>query len=302
MRAERTELRQRTPEWHEARLGKITGSRAGYFLNGGVAAQREIARVANERITGQAVQTPANADMARGREAEPHLLEYYAQGMLEGKLETNPPMYISLDGRFSCSPDGIATIGGERILVECKCPRDITVRRNHYLWNQQTLFNAWLLDCDKAELLIGEYQDGEIVDSETIAFSKEKIEAWAATSLPLLDAIWEQIVEQTLTKEDIDPQALEYRTAREEFEAADKQFKAIKVALGDRLLNGNAKTLSLEAGDGHKVVVSQQHRKAAYRSDLMQDYLLRTGTDMHQFLGAPTSYPVVRLMKPKADE
>ena len=64
---------QRTLEWHQARLGHATGSRASDMLAGKDTQARKgyITQLVTERLTGQSQDFFTNADMQRGIEVEP---------------------------------------------------------------------------------------------------------------------------------------------------------------------------------------------------------------------------------------
>lgn len=120
-------MEQRTDEWFEARLGKVTASRIYDVLSktkSGYSATRKnyMAQLLCERLTGTREEGFKTAAMQRGNDIEPKARARY---MLEtGELveETgfiNHPT-INMSG---ASPDGLV---GEDGLIEIKCPNTAT--------------------------------------------------------------------------------------------------------------------------------------------------------------------------------
>ena len=120
-------MEQRTDEWFEARLGKVTASRIYDVLSktkSGYSATRKnyMAQLLCERLTGNREESFKTAAMQRGNNIEPKARARY---MLEtGELveETgfiNHPT-INMSG---ASPDGLV---GEDGLIEIKCPNTAT--------------------------------------------------------------------------------------------------------------------------------------------------------------------------------
>ena len=117
---------QRSPEWFQARAGRVTASCAkhiGAFLKGGddSAARRDYKmQLVCERLTGFPDEDGyTNDDMARGIALEPQALSAYeAQtGSLVGRVGFLSHTDLMAGG----SPDGV--IGDFEGLVECKAPR-----------------------------------------------------------------------------------------------------------------------------------------------------------------------------------
>jgi hypothetical protein len=118
---------QRSPEWHEARLGRLTGSCVGdafaKLKSGGEAASRRNLRtqLVLERITGKAQESGyVSADMERGV-----LLEADAAAAYEaetGQLVQFVGFVAHDELMAGCSPDGLTDDG----LIEIKCPKAAT--------------------------------------------------------------------------------------------------------------------------------------------------------------------------------
>jgi putative phage-type endonuclease len=119
-------MEQRTTEWHQARLGKVTASRVADVIaktKSGYGASRAnlMADLIVERLTGQPASTFSNAHMEWGTEQEPHARADYSArtGELVEEVGFIDHPRIAASG---ASPDGLVADG----LVEFKCPATAT--------------------------------------------------------------------------------------------------------------------------------------------------------------------------------
>jgi len=111
-------MQQGSPEWHAARLGKVTASRVADIIaktTKGYAASREdyMYQLLCERLTGKSEESFVNATMQRGTDCEPLARGCYEA--LEGVMveEVGLIDHPKIKG-FSASPDGrIGKIGLE---------------------------------------------------------------------------------------------------------------------------------------------------------------------------------------------
>lgn len=121
------ELEQRTPEWHQARLGRVGGSDVDAMLStiksGEAAARRDLRmRLVCERLTGRVPEAGyVNAEMQRGIEMEPIARAVY-------EAETGAMVqaigYVQHDELMAgYSPDGFVGADG---IIEVKCPKTAT--------------------------------------------------------------------------------------------------------------------------------------------------------------------------------
>ena len=118
---------QRTDEWHNARLGKVTASRVADIIaktKTGYSASRAkyMGELLCERLTGSRGDSYQNAAMVWGVNTEPQARVAYeaALGELVEEVGFIPHPTIQMAG---ASPDGLV---GEDGLVEIKCPTTIT--------------------------------------------------------------------------------------------------------------------------------------------------------------------------------
>lgn len=117
-------MEQRSPEWFEARLGKVTASCIAKVMarlkSGQPSADREnyAAQLMAERLTGMQQDSFTNAAMQWGTETEPQARAAYefltGLEVLEIGFVDHPRIAMS-----GASPDGLV---GDKGLVEIKCP------------------------------------------------------------------------------------------------------------------------------------------------------------------------------------
>lgn len=119
------DVKQGTPEWHKARLGKFTASKFGDLMMAKTTAgyEKAIARVVYERLTGEAPDDFKSGYMERGNELEPEGLEAYSDIVFHTIERVG---FCERDEWTGCSPDGL--IGSEG-MVQVKCPAFNTMIR-----------------------------------------------------------------------------------------------------------------------------------------------------------------------------
>ncbi len=122
------EAEQRSPEWFQARLGRLTGSRAGDMLatikSGEAAARRDLrTQLVVERLT-SSVQEDGfiNAAMQWGIDQEPAAFAAYQS--LTGLLASRTGFLSGTDLMVGCSLDG--HVGDFEGICEFKCPKSAT--------------------------------------------------------------------------------------------------------------------------------------------------------------------------------
>lgn len=111
---------QRTPEWRQARVGKITGSRIGAVL--GVSpfiTRRRVMREMAEEMLGEITEIDGPA-MRWGRENEETALKLY-EFLIAGDLPMEEVGFLE-KGDVGASPDALV---GDEGMVEVKCPYGI---------------------------------------------------------------------------------------------------------------------------------------------------------------------------------
>jgi predicted phage-related endonuclease len=114
-------MEQRTEEWHQARLGKVTASRiTDVMAKPETAAHKNyLAELVCERLTGIPTESFCSADMQRGIDLEPAAKQVYS--FLTGH-ECQDVGFVDHPGigGAGCSPDIVIVGGG---LAEIKCPK-----------------------------------------------------------------------------------------------------------------------------------------------------------------------------------
>lgn len=116
---------QRTPEWHQLRLGRLTGSRAADAIatikSGEAAARRDYRmELVVERLTGHPTESEfVTPDMERGVALEAEARDAYVSQ--SGQLIDQSGFVSCDDIMAGCSLDGHSS--DMRLLIEIKCPR-----------------------------------------------------------------------------------------------------------------------------------------------------------------------------------
>lgn len=144
---------QRSPEWFAARLGRLTGSRAGDMLStvqrGEAAARRDLrVQLIVERITSELEEDDyINAAMQHGIDTEPLALAAY-EAATGNVLAPRTGFLAHRVHMAGCSLDG--HVGDFEGIVEVKCPKQAT----HLRWLRagvmppehvpQLLHNLWV--------------------------------------------------------------------------------------------------------------------------------------------------------------
>ena len=121
-------IQQGTPEWHQARLGRVTASKLSDVMasgrGGAPSATRANyrAQLVVERLTGVPTEGFTNAAMAHGTETEPQARATYilttGRDVAEVGFIDHPTIAMA-----GASPDGLIEADG---LVEIKCPNSAT--------------------------------------------------------------------------------------------------------------------------------------------------------------------------------
>ena len=147
-------MEQRTSEWHQARLGKVTASKVADVVartKAGYAASRAnyMAQLVCERLTGKPTEAFSNAAMEWGVEQEAAARDAYSAKVGELVTEVGFIDHPSIP-MSGASPDGIVGAG----IVEIKCPS--TATHIEYLFEReppQKYFYQmqWQMACEGAD-------------------------------------------------------------------------------------------------------------------------------------------------------
>lgn len=121
---------QGSPEWHQFRLGKVSGSRVKNVMASGRGSAPSATRktymmeLLCERLTGNSsgVDLSRNLAVQRGVELEPLARAAYEIDTGLMVMETGCFSHSTIDS-FIASPDGLV---GDTGLIECKCPNTAT--------------------------------------------------------------------------------------------------------------------------------------------------------------------------------
>lgn len=117
-------IEQGSPEWHQARLGRVTASRINDVMMGKDKAgyQNYRAQLVCERLTGMQTETFKSAAMQQGNDVEPQARAVYSLATGQTVEEVG---FVEHPSLASCgaSPDGHV---GDEGMVQIKCPEPKT--------------------------------------------------------------------------------------------------------------------------------------------------------------------------------
>lgn len=137
---------QRSPEWYQARLGKITASSAALVM---YPARRKpyIYQLVAERLTGEQTPFPMTEYMQWGVDHEDEARQWY-ENKTGNKVEEVG--FCVKNDLVGCSPDGLVGLNG---LIEIKCPMSKThvATLNGEIkaeYKQQMQFQMWVTGRD----------------------------------------------------------------------------------------------------------------------------------------------------------
>jgi putative phage-type endonuclease len=119
---------QRTPEWHAARLGKVTASKIADVMASGragapsVTRANYLAQLLCERLTGRAAEGYTSHEMQHGTDNEPIAINAYE---MHADVIVTPIGFVDHPSieMSGASPDGLVGTEG---LIEVKCPNSAT--------------------------------------------------------------------------------------------------------------------------------------------------------------------------------
>tara|TARA_R110000822_G_scaffold228884_1_gene361208 strand:+ start:951 stop:1550 length:600 start_codon:yes stop_codon:yes gene_type:complete len=119
-------FKQGTDEWHQSRLGKLTGSEFHVFFGKSKTRDTLLYKKASERITSQKSDQDSfsNIHTARGSENEVFAMQSY---YFETGREVNEVGFVELNNWIGSSPDGLV---GDDGIIEIKSPDNHTFLYN----------------------------------------------------------------------------------------------------------------------------------------------------------------------------
>lgn len=123
----RTDLKQGSPEWHEARLEKISGTRLGLAIGTPAVQETLLNELIAENLTGEAKENYTNLAMAKGIEAEEFAVNEYEE--TTGEITEKVGLCVSDEFEWLVnSPDRLIKKDGKYVkAVEVKCPNADTL-------------------------------------------------------------------------------------------------------------------------------------------------------------------------------
>lgn len=116
-------IEQGTPEWHAARVGRVTASKiADVMAKGkGVSRKNYMIQLVSERLSGEVQEGFTNSHMEHGTETEPQARAMYT--LTTGHAVERAPFVEHPTLHAGASPDSFVNDDG---LLEIKCPKTTT--------------------------------------------------------------------------------------------------------------------------------------------------------------------------------
>ena len=112
------DVKQRSPEWFEAKRGKLGASHAQAIGNQGKGLETYIIELMSVYFSNAEKESYTNEHIERGNELEPQARSIYE---FETGNEVSEVGFVEYDDYVGCSPDGLV---GDDGLIEIKCPSD----------------------------------------------------------------------------------------------------------------------------------------------------------------------------------
>ena len=112
------DVKQRSPEWFEAKRGKLGASHAQAIGNQGKGLETYIIELMAEYFSNAEKESYTNEHIERGNELEAQARSIYE---FETGNEVSEVGFVEYDDYVGCSPDGLV---GDDGLIEIKCPSD----------------------------------------------------------------------------------------------------------------------------------------------------------------------------------
>ncbi len=194
---------QRSPEWFAARLGRLTGSRAGDMLamikSGEAAARRDLrVQLVCERLTGTIQEDPfINAAMQRGIDCEP--LAFAAYEARTGNVAVRTGFLAHTAHMVGCSLDG--HVGDFAGILEAKCPKSATHLRylrggvvpSDYL--PQITHNLWVTGAEWCDFLSFDDRFGPELETFLVRVEAKDVDtkAYEAKALAFLAEVNQEV-------------------------------------------------------------------------------------------------------------
>jgi len=116
-------MEQRTNEWYQARLGKVTASKLSDVMSKGATRDNYMADLLTQRLTEEIEDSFITTPMQRGIDLESEARDLYLLKSFDSVIEEVGSVPHPTISNFSASPDGLVNDDG---LIEIKCPNKAT--------------------------------------------------------------------------------------------------------------------------------------------------------------------------------
>lgn len=189
------QMEQRSPEWHAARLESVGGSEVASLFGVGYKTAFDVWM---DKM-GRSEPLEDNGDMRRGRAFEAVAVAMWRDKTLAAHPDADGwavGLVRAVDGvRMHHSPDLMARVAGELVLVECKVPRPAKVRRMEI----EGVPLDWMLQCQhgmsvtgaaRAELVVLDVMSGDIA-----VYQIRRSEVIIAKIIAKVERFWQYVVD-----------------------------------------------------------------------------------------------------------
>ena len=283
---------QRTPEWHESRVGKITASRVGAIL--GLSKYRTADDVLRDMVRehfGMPREFVGNEATEYGQAHEADALAAYEQRyavMVEPCGLILHPQY----GFLAASPDGLL---GERGLVECKCPYRARYTTPSAEYVAQMQLQMLCTERDWCDFVI--WRQGEPIITERVMRDPD----WLTSNVEALSNFMLEYDEATANKEAAAPYLADKERDDAEWREAviawrNVQAAAVSIAETEKAARERLIALAPQGAKGCGVAVVKVERAGTIRyADALKSML--PDVDLSPWRGKSITTYQVRIAK-----
>jgi putative phage-type endonuclease len=284
-------IEQRTPEWHQARIGRVTGSSVGGILGISPFTTRDAvmrAMVRDAKGAPSEFPNPVPPPVAWGTAMESHAIAEFEMVTSEA---VTPAPFVPFEDWLGASPDGYVSDGR---LIEVKCP--------YFLRNDPTPVFIQPVDLPhymaqmQVQMYVTGYTSCWFFQWSPHGYSNKLIhrdDDWLAANIPRLKQFWAEYIEELDNPDHLQPLRVKIDTpaAHLMVQEWDQLTEAIERAT-ERRKDLLAEMVAL-AGDrnaligGRKLTLTTRAGSVSYGKALKE---LAPGADLSRWTGAPSSY------------
>lgn len=282
---------QRTPEWHAARIGRVTGSSVGGILGISPFTTRDMvmrAMVRDAKGAPSEFPDPVPPPVAWGTAMESHAIAEFEMVTSEA---VTPAPFVPYEDWLGASPDGYVSDGK---LIEVKCP--------YFLRNDPT--PAFIQPVDlphymaqiQVQLFVTGYQSCWFFQWSPHGYSNKLIhrdEDWLDSNIPRLKQFWAEYMSELDNPDHLSPlrvtidtpaAALMVQEWDDLSEAIERATERKKDLLAEMVALAGGKNATI---GGRKLTLANRAGSVSYAKAIKE---LAPGADLSKWTGKPTEY------------